>query len=431
MRSATAASFVTALTLLPSALFAQITVTPDFVVEQVLTGLSEPTAAAFGPDGTLYIAEDGHDRIVRVDLEAGTYEPWVTGIPTPLAMAFAPPTRPVYTGGLYVVDGNGTAEGIFRVVIADVGARTFAPFYASTDPGEGAGFSIAFDADGRYGNEIFVVDSSGPDSIVRLRADGIRSGAWLAGENLAALGSGRGGDFGFSLYELRGNTLETTGGLYRRALGASAEPVVQGLALGNPSRMAMAPPGGCFGEFIYLTDISSNRLNRVSLGGTIEPVVTDLSLRDTLWGSWLTFAPAGDALYIVATGDDGAGRLLRLRPTDTTDADLDGVVDVCDVDGDGDGVADADDNCIGIDNPDQADDDADGVGDACETEDPGSGDGSGEADAGGRGGRGDTGGESGPEIRINEGGCASVRAPSIVPGLLGLFAWFAARRRRR
>lgn len=38
-----------------------------------------------------------------------------------------------------------------------------------------------------------------------------------------------------------------------------------------------------------------------------------------------------------------------------------------DGDADGDGVADADDNCPGVDNPDQADEDGDGVGDACDT----------------------------------------------------------------
>lgn len=408
-----------------------ISVSPDFVIEEVLTGLSEPTAAAFGPDGTLYVAEDGQDRISRVDLATNSFEPWVTGIQTPTAMVFSPPTRPVYTGGLYVVDGNGTAEGVFSVRIVDVGARTATAFFNSTDPGEATGVSIAFDADGRYGNEIFVAESLGPDSIVRLRPDASRPGMWPSGENLAALAVGRGGAFGFSLYELRGNTVDSTAAIYRRPDGAGSEVVAQGLSLGNPTRMAMSPPGGCFGDFIYVTDTEENRIKRVTADGVIESVVTDLSLRDTLWGSWLVFSPAGDQLYIVATGDDGAGRLYRLRPSDTTDVDANDVFDVCDVDTDGDGVVDAADNCVGIENPDQADDDEDGVGDACETDEPGSGDGSGdgESDAGGRGGaRGDT-GPGGPEITVNE-GCAARSArstPSLT--LLGLALLWLRRRR--
>jgi hypothetical protein len=53
---------------------------------------------------------------------------------------------------------------------------------------------------------------------------------------------------------------------------------------------------------------------------------------------------------------------------DQADTDQDGIGDACDLpDADGDGVPDDQDNCDDVSNPDQADADQDGVGDACDT----------------------------------------------------------------
>jgi hypothetical protein len=51
-----------------------------------------------------------------------------------------------------------------------------------------------------------------------------------------------------------------------------------------------------------------------------------------------------------------------------TDADADGLGDVCDPDRDGDGVANETDNCADTPNADQKDTDTDGIGDACDTD---------------------------------------------------------------
>jgi hypothetical protein len=71
---------------------------------------------------------------------------------------------------------------------------------------------------------------------------------------------------------------------------------------------------------------------------------------------------------------------------DQADADNDGVGDACDEptpadDADNDGVADGNDNCPEVPNPEQTDTDNDGVGDACDEPTPADGDGDGVADA--------------------------------------------------
>ncbi len=51
---------------------------------------------------------------------------------------------------------------------------------------------------------------------------------------------------------------------------------------------------------------------------------------------------------------------------DQADMDADDIGDVCDIDMDGDGVSNDNDNCPTVSNPDQADSDGDNIGDACE-----------------------------------------------------------------
>lgn len=71
------------------------------------------------------------------------------------------------------------------------------------------------------------------------------------------------------------------------------------------------------------------------------------------------------------TDGDCAGDACDLCP-DTwssdpmADLDQDGLGDACDADNDNDGIANDNDNCPFIENPDQADTDSDGVGDACD-----------------------------------------------------------------
>ncbi len=76
-------------------------------------------------------------------------------------------------------------------------------------------------------------------------------------------------------------------------------------------------------------------------------------------------ASFADQTYCLTTceGECGSGQ------TCTTSFGLDNMpLAVCVPDADDDGIADRDDNCVDVPNPDQADLDGDGVGDACDTE---------------------------------------------------------------
>ncbi|MCA9212920.1 MAG: hypothetical protein KDB27_07645, partial [Planctomycetales bacterium] len=142
---------------------AQEELTPTVVV----SGLNNPTGVAIQPDtGTVFIAESGAGRIVRLREDGNSVEPVVVGFPEdaygkgptykigPLSMAFRDKTTLVIGGGGRP-DGD---ETIYVVAVPEVGsdpvnvesAKTFGPLAATEAkgetpavPGEGNFFNVA------------------------------------------------------------------------------------------------------------------------------------------------------------------------------------------------------------------------------------------------------------------------------------------------
>lgn len=401
------------------------------MIEALVPGLSIPTGIAVGPDGRVYVAENGRQRVVAFDPSAPLPTVVATEFTTPTALAWPPATAETYLPGLYVVDAGEGGTGPLRIVRVDVGAGTVAPFFDDVAAQFGTGLSLALPYDNRYGWEVLVAQGTSPDSIVRVPTAGGSAalGTYPTIDELRAIAVGRGGAFDYALYELRAATPTAQSALVRRPPnGLPSETVVQGPQLGSPGFVDFAPPDSCFGSYAYVTDLAGDRLLRVAVDGAVEEVVTGIGLLDTPQSGVLAFDPDGSALYLVA---DQESTVYRVRPGAGGDADGDGTADACDVDRDGDGVDNAADNCPDLSNPDQADSDEDGVGDACPFGD--------EADDGGerpvRPGDDDAGdaGDAASEedaLRINE-GCAARRRSSTDACWLVFGAFSALVRRRR
>jgi len=127
---------------------------------------------------------------------------------------------------------------------------------------------------------------------------------------------------------------------------ASGNYTISGLEPGNYRVYASA--NGYLGE--YYDNISDYGLASVSVTAGADTAGIDFSL---------TSDQDGDG---VADSEDNCSAVSN---PDQADLDIDGTGDVCDLDIDGDGAANESDNCPLLDNSDQADGDGDGYGDAC------------------------------------------------------------------
>lgn len=191
----------------------------DGARESLVTGLLNPTAMAFGPDGQLYVSSRFEGVVYRVD-DTGHYEAAVSDVGVACGLAFTP------DGSLLVGDRSGT---IFRV------RSNGQAVMLATVPASVAAFHLAMGPDGHL--YVTAPTLTARDQVYRVSLDGT--------VEVACTGFGRPQGLAFgpdgALYVVE--ALSGASGVYRVRPGSDAPPelVLSGAGLVG---LAFDPLGG-------------------------------------------------------------------------------------------------------------------------------------------------------------------------------------------
>ncbi len=286
----------TALVLLvvPSGAAAQDVVLPGFRAELIADALSAPADVVVDRGGAVFVSERGADRITQV-WPVSEPVPLVEGIAGPSALAI-PPVR--FAAGIYVTSMGADGVGAVSVHRVDRETGEVGEAFASIANNEAGALDIVFDRAGDYDDEVFVVDTVSPDSVVRLGRDLRRLGAYPTRDDLVALAMGQGGDFGNDLYEAYRGVDGTESALVHRLPSGATEVLVEGEALGTPSAIDFAPPTSCFGDSVYVLDAATDTLVRLDVALNLDVVAAELGIDDDAGSAGLAFDQEGRYLYI-------------------------------------------------------------------------------------------------------------------------------------
>ena len=208
----------------------------DGARESLVTGLVNPTAMVFGPDGRLYVSSRFEGVVYRVD-DTGHYETAVSDVGVACGLAFTP------DGTLLVGDRSGT---LFRVL-----PNGQAAMLASLPPSVAA-YHLAMGPDGFL--YVTAPTLTARDHVYRVSLDGTVGVAWSGFGRPQGLAVGPDG----ALYIVE--ALAGASGLYRVPLDASAPPelVLSGAGLVG---VAFDPLGG----LVVTSNDTAWRLNSLSM----------------------------------------------------------------------------------------------------------------------------------------------------------------------
>lgn len=267
----------------------QITVPTGYQVQTFnigteLNGLAVGPGGAFGTD--LFAAVNG--GILRIIPATGSSSSFATGLATgngrPSGLAFD--TGRFGTGQLYVSQNNGSVAAVTSggaVSVFTSGGNVF----DSNDV-------VFAPAGSPFGANLFVSNGAfATGTIATVNSSGVNAPFAAAGQ---FPGTPIGLDFA-PAGSAFGNNLFTSviGGTVSQVIpGGTATTFASGLGL--PADLAFGR--AAFGDFLYVSDPSNQRLLRVAPDGTVTPFATGFGFSAAAFDADLTFSLAGDTLYV-------------------------------------------------------------------------------------------------------------------------------------
>ncbi len=257
----------------------------SFPLDVQVTGLVASPGGAYG--NYLYASASG--KILRVDPVTGVSSTFATGLATgsgsPTGLAF---DAGAFGGGyLYVSQNNGSV-----VRVSPAGAVTNFSVGGTLASSNDLSFGPA---GGAYSHRLFVSNGGGvPASISSVDSTGLNS-IFSASANFTGIPLGLGFPIAQSAFVPRLFATQYNNVLLTVDAAGTTAPFANGL--GTASDIAFSYCSA-FGDFMYVSDLTSQRVFRVSENGTTSIFAQGFAFGTDGWDGDLAFSPDGAALYV-------------------------------------------------------------------------------------------------------------------------------------